>query len=126
MLGPELRFAVDGWLEVDHVVRTARILGLVPLGPLVRPVQVLVRDAPGLSPSVVVLGSRLVAVVSPIPVGFLYLNGAMGFLDNRQLRHHRRRRQGLDRRSTRRQHRSLRLRRRIGTHPQVFERNNLF
>ena len=46
MLGPELRFAVDGWLEVDHVVRTARILGLVPLGPLVRPVQVLMRDAP--------------------------------------------------------------------------------
>ena len=51
------------------MVRTARILGLVPLGPLVRPVQVLVRDASGSSPSLVVLGSRLVAVpVSQIPV----------------------------------------------------------
>ena len=43
MLGLELRFAVDGQLGADHVVRMARMLGLVPLGPLVRPVQVLVR-----------------------------------------------------------------------------------
>ena len=63
------------------MVRTARILGLVPLGPLVRPVQVLARDAPGLSPSVMVLGSRLVAVVSPIPVQLLEQRVSLRFLN---------------------------------------------